>query len=120
MMKKSEPKPKFTPGPWKVIFSEFSIGNIKQRKFTVYGDGHPVAGCNSCNPDCYEENDRNGYLIAEAPEMLNILTGICIEKSAHICWYAPESCEVCRIRKIVQKVQGANSTPSIPSSPTSN
>ena len=97
---------KFTPGPWEVTISDFSIGNIQQRKFTVYGKRHPVAGCNSYNPDCYEENDKNGYLIAAAPEMYKTLAGICIEKSAQICDYAPESCKICAINKILKKARG--------------
>lgn len=60
---------KFTPGPWEVSFTECGLGNIAQRKFTVRGDGHSVAGCYCTNPKRNAENDANGYLCAAAPEM---------------------------------------------------
>ena len=69
----TERKEKFTPGPWEVIFQECGLGNISQRKFTVRGGGHSVAGCYCTNPDKNAENDANGYLIAAAPEMYELL-----------------------------------------------
>lgn len=41
-----------------------------------------------------------------AEEMLRTFAGICLEKSAMICEYRPESCEVCQINKILKKAEG--------------
>ena len=49
----------------------------------------------------------NAALIAAAPEMYRVLSGICGEKSARCCNYAPESCNVCSIRKALAKARGA-------------
>ena len=45
-------------------------------------------------------------LFAAAPEMYRVLQGICFEKSARICEYAPESCKVCAISKALKKARG--------------
>lgn len=39
-------------------------------------------------------------------EMHRVLSGICFEKSARICDYAPESCKVCSINKALKKARG--------------
>lgn len=41
-------------------------------------------------------------------EMYRVLSGICFEKSARICDYAPESCKVCAINKALKKARGEN------------
>lgn len=52
-----------------------------------------------------EEARANAALIAAAPDMYRVLSGICLEKSAQICKFAPESCEVCQIRKALKKAR---------------
>ena len=49
--------------------------------------------------------EANGNLLKAAPDMFSVLAGICLEKSAKICQYAPESCKVCQIRKAMQKAR---------------
>lgn len=39
-------------------------------------------------------------------EMYRVLSGICFEKSARICDYAPENCKVCSINKALKKARG--------------
>lgn len=39
-------------------------------------------------------------------EMYRVLSGICFEKSARICDYAPESCNVCSLNKALKKARG--------------
>lgn len=53
-----------------------------------------------------EESFANAALIKAAPNMYRVLSGICLEKSAQICKFAPESCEVCQIRKALKKARG--------------
>ena len=38
-------------------------------------------------------------LKAENEKCKRVLSGICFEKSARICKYAPESCKVCKIKE---------------------
>lgn len=52
-----------------------------------------------------EEAFANAAVIKAAPDMYRVLSGICWEKSAQCCNYAPESCKVCSIRKALEKAR---------------
>jgi hypothetical protein len=64
---------------------------------------HPCAGIMDFD---HTEIRANAALIAAAPDMYRVLSGICLEKSAQICKFAPESCKVCQIRKALKKAGG--------------
>lgn len=98
---------KFTPGRFR-------------RAFNMSRNGKTVRGLSPCrienekgDNDAFtvpqksrQEQIANTNLLAAAPEMYRVLRGICFEKSARICNYAPESCKVCAIRKALKKARG--------------
>jgi hypothetical protein len=100
---------KFTKEPWEI--SDMSCVDAMDN-FTVCfhigvsSTGELIADCQSDNKADYERVKANAYLIKAAPEMYRALSGICFEKSAQICKYAPESCKVCRICKALKKARG--------------
>jgi hypothetical protein len=57
----------------------------------------------------HTEIRANAALIAAAPDMYLVLSGICLMQSAQICKAAPESCKVCQIRKALKKARGRKS-----------
>ena len=100
---------KFTPGEWEVK----SINTHRETAGTIYSTQviAPSAGYIISSIDTKDEKllkmiQANAHLIAAAPEMYRVLQGICFEKSARICEYAPESCKVCAISKALKKVRG--------------
>lgn len=101
---------KFTQGEWEI--SDMS-GVDAMDNFTVCfhigvsSTGEMIADIQSDNKADYEHVRANAYLMKAAPEMYRVLAGICGEKSARCCNYAPESCEVCSIRKVLKKARGA-------------
>ena len=109
-------KEKFPQGEWRVEdFNEWDIAGV----FIVDKEDNPIAkmcerfvmtpmpGRNlSQLVESKEEQEAAAALIAAAPDMYRVLSGICWEKSAQICKYAPESCKVCSIRKALKKARG--------------
>ena len=93
---------KFTQGEW-------NIADCRKTPYAGYdylivdADRLAIAYIENCSQ---EEQEANAYLIAAAPEMYRVLSGICFEKSARICDYAPESCKVCSINKALKKARG--------------
>lgn len=89
---------KFTPGEWVTRPGNTTV---------LDKNGNPIAMV--YRAEYYrskEESFANVELIKAAPPMYRVLSGICLEKSAQICKYAPESCKVCSIRKALKKVRG--------------
>lgn len=82
---------KFTPGEWRAEITRVRFPNGKMM-WVEGGD--------------FDTLIANAALIAAAPEMYRTLSGICWEKSAQICKYAPESCKVCFINKALKKARG--------------
>lgn len=93
---------KFTLGNWKVS-DQREIPNMNYDYSIVDDGGWYIAHIENCS---LEEQEANAHLIAAAPEMYRVLSGICFEKSARICNYAPESCKVCFINKALKKARG--------------
>ena len=100
----SDQSVKFTPGPWVIIpareYNErIAIAAKGAEKYSSRG---PIAMVGKRHKNAI----KNAALIAAAPEMFTVLASICIEKSAHICQYRPESCKLCPIKKAIQKARG--------------
>ena len=93
---------KFTPGPWEhcIFGGEAGYPLIFEKK-----TGLRIASVFIQNGDC-ENGIANATLVHAAPDMYRVLSGICFEKSARICNYAPESCKVCFINKALKKARG--------------
>lgn len=102
---------KFTPGPWEVVGHQIeAVGKFQDRRCTGYGCNNNFI-CDLDDGEYHEYSDEeecaaNAALIASAPDMYRVLSGICWEKSAQCCNYAPESCKVCSIRKALEKARG--------------
>lgn len=111
---------KFTPGEWEV---ETPVNGDELNfndgyNYRIWGGpkkhrhGFALVLCNGRPGDTtypqhyFEEAKANAALIAAAPGMYRALSGICFEKSARICDYAPESCKVCSINKALKKARG--------------
>lgn len=89
---------KFTPGEWVTRPGNTTVLDKK---------GLPIAMV--YRAEYYrskEESFANAALIKTAPDMYRVLSGICFEKSARCCNYAPESCKVCSINKALKKARG--------------
>lgn len=99
---------KFTPGEWEIEEKEMSCGSMFRYGFQVvcWGKHRRIAYMETGSLGDKEEMQANAHLIAAAPDMYRVLSGICFEKSARCCNYAPESCEVCSIRKALKKARG--------------
>jgi hypothetical protein len=82
---------KFTQGEWRAEITRVRFPNGKM----MWAEGGD-----------FDTLIANAHLIAAAPVMYRLLSGICGEKSARCCNYAPESCEVCSIRKVLKKARG--------------
>ena len=97
---------KFTPGEWRVQRYKddpnFNLYNYLIVE-TVADEPLGIAAMYQRNDI---ESEANAALISAAPEMYRMLSGICLEKSAQICKYAPESCKVCQIRKALKHARG--------------
>lgn len=103
-------KEEFTPGDWKAVVNE----PLEDDFICDVYDEH-----NNCICECFsreywgnkkgiteKQKEANMHLISAAPGMYRVLQGICFEKSARICNYAPESCGVCAIKKALKKARG--------------
>lgn len=111
-------KENFTQGEWVAHLGIMEPTFVHIGKEDDYVDGEtPVIcelhhGIKKRRPDSvgfdfdHSEIRANAHLIAAAPEMYRVLSGICGEKSARCCNYAPESCNVCSIRKVLKKARG--------------
>mgnify|MGYP003299572483 CR=1 FL=1 len=100
---------KFTKEPWEI--SDMSCHDAMDNytvcfHIGVSSTGEMIADCQSDNKADYDRVKANAHLMKAAPEMYWVLQGICFEKSARICNYAPESCKVCAIRKALKKARG--------------
>lgn len=99
---------KFTPGEWKMAMNKSRNGKgaIRGLSHCRIKNGKGVVVALAVPQKSRQEQIANTNLIAAAPEMYRVLSGICLEKSAQICKFAPESCEVCQIRKALKKARG--------------
>ena len=109
---------KFTPGEWVAHLGIMEPTFVHTGKEDDYVDGETPVICElhhgikkkhpgTCIMDFdHTEMNANAALIAASPDMYRVLSGICWEKSARICNYAPESCKVCAIRKALKKARG--------------
>lgn len=99
---------KFTRGEWFVEEKSANLHGLTWFGFQVISPEKRKRICYSETDDKKNtpEMQANAALIAAAPEMHRVLSGICLEKSAQICKFAPESCEVCQIRKALKKARG--------------
>ena len=100
---------KFTKSEWRAEIEDHSFcdtGDYIAEFGIVTGKGKSIAQCFDSGSINEEEAAAICYLIAAAPEMYRTLSGICCEKSAEICKYAPESCKVCFINKALKKARG--------------
>lgn len=100
---RSDKSVKFTPGPWKYVRVKEDIDT-----FAIRTETDDTLAAVGISPVGWRpgKDIANATLIAAAPEMFTALAGICQEKSAHICQYRPESCEVCQINKVLKKARG--------------
>ena len=99
-------KEKFTPGEWEIEEREAHIRNTHMFAFAIMTKEHRICMCQTDDDRNIPQMRTNAHLIAAAPDMYRVLSGICGEKSAQCCNYAPESCEVCSIRKALKKARG--------------
>lgn len=97
---------KFTPGEWEVEEHELAVGNYAMVGFRIRTDSKIICAAKSNELKNKPEMQANAHLIAAAPEMCRVLSGICLEKSARICNYAPESCKVCAINRALKQARG--------------
>lgn len=99
---------KFTPGEWRAEITDHELADTGDyvTEFAVTTEKTGVAQCFDNSVVSEEEAAANCHLIAAAPGMYRVLQGICFEKSARICNYAPESCGVCAIKKALKKARG--------------
>lgn len=97
---------KFTPGEWKIEERQAHCKGFELYGFAILTETKRICMCQTDDPENIPQMQANAALIAAAPEMYRVLSGICLEKSAQICKYAPESCKVCRISKALKKARG--------------
>lgn len=97
---------KFTPGEWEIEEREMHIKDMHLLGFAIMTKEHRICMCQTDDAENIPVMQANARLIAAAPDMCRVLQGICFEKSARICEYAPESCKVCAIRKALKKARG--------------
>ncbi len=97
---------KFTQGEWclRTIDQFAEYGNPTRHIFEKKENG--TLGKSIATVSKNENDLAIADLISAAPDMFRVLQGICGEKSARICEYAPESCKVCLIRKALKKARG--------------
>ncbi len=102
-MKMSEPK--FTPGPWSILFSDKTKVVLEKGGVAIF-----VADTYSGFVRSKEEQEANATLIAVAPEMHEELNNICLMcqrgeiEVEYTSLRLNGDCENCRIGKILKKV----------------
>jgi hypothetical protein len=102
-------KENFTQGEWRAEIEDHSFcdtGDYITTFGIVTGKNQSIAECFDTGKINEEEAEANCHLISAAPNMYRVLSGICGEKSARCCNYAPESCKVCSIKKALEKARG--------------
>jgi hypothetical protein len=97
---------KFTLGEWEIEERQARVGDMELYGFAILTEKKRICMCQTDDGRNIPQMKANAALIAAAPEMYRCLQGICFEKSAQICQYAPESCKVCRIGKNLKKARG--------------
>lgn len=78
-------KPKFTPGPWRVVGSHKSIIPL----YVGQKDGTCI-----CIPAMHDEISHNAQLIARAPEMYDLLHRIATHKGDDLGLFAHEAAQL--------------------------
>lgn len=72
------------------------------RKCDICGAEAPEAKKTEEAAKVWNTRPAEDALKAELDKCKKVLSGICFEKSAMICKFAPESCKVCQIKKALK------------------
>lgn len=93
-------EPKFTPGPWRILFNDKTKVVLEQQGVAVF-----VADTYAGFTKSEEEQKANAALITAAPEMYEALADIAENCGNRGC---PETCAEadCKICKILKKTRG--------------
>lgn len=93
-------EPKFTPGPWSLLFNDKTKVVLEQQGVAVF-----IADTYAGFTKSEEEQKANAALIAAAPEMYEALSDIAENCGNRGC---SETCAEagCKICKILKKVRG--------------
>lgn len=87
-------EPKFTPGPWKILYNDKTKVVLEQQGVAVF-----VADTYAGFTKSEEEQEFNAVLISAAPEMYEALQWTCSRCNS-------DSCKDCPVEKALKKARG--------------